>query len=102
LAARAKAGCSPISSWNPRSDRATNTCEIRGLEQAMGLIALVVTVCAVSQPDLCENRQFQIAWRGSLQRCAVGAQPDIARWVGEHPNWVVARWHCEYLGKQKI
>jgi hypothetical protein len=86
LAGRTEAGCSPTSSWNPRPDRATNTGEIRGVEEAMGLIALIVTICAVSQPDL----------------CAAGAQPYIARWVGEHPNWVVARWHCEYLGKQKI
>jgi hypothetical protein len=68
----------------------------------MELIALVVTVCAASQPNLCEDRHFEFAWRGSLQQCAAGAQPYIARWVGEHPNWVVVRWHCEYLGKRKI
>jgi hypothetical protein len=68
----------------------------------MGLIALIVTVCAASQPSLCEDRQFQFASTVSLQQCAAGAQPYIARWMGEHPNWVVARWHCEHLGKQKI
>jgi hypothetical protein len=68
----------------------------------MGLIELIVTVCAASQPNLCEDRHFQIAWSGSLQQCAAGAQPYIARWVGEHPYWVAVRWHCEYLGKQKI
>ncbi len=68
----------------------------------MGLIWLIVTVCAASQPSLCEDRRFQIAWSGSLRQCAAGAEPYIAQWVGEHPNWVPVRWHCEYAGKQKI
>jgi hypothetical protein len=71
-------------------------------EAAMGLIWLIVTVCAASQPNLCEDRQFQIAWSGSLRQCTAGAEPYIAQWVGEHPNWVAVRWHCEYAGKQKI
>jgi hypothetical protein len=31
------------------------------------------------------------------------AQPYIAQWVGQHPNWTAAKWRCEYPhAKEKI
>jgi hypothetical protein len=68
----------------------------------MAMMWLVVMVCATSQPKLCEDQHFQFVWSGSLQQCAVAAQPYIAQWVGEHPGWAAMRWHCEHPGKQKI
>jgi hypothetical protein len=26
----------------------------------------------------------------------MAAQPYIARWIGEHPQWTVKKYHCEY------
>ena len=68
----------------------------------MGMIELILTVCATAQPSMCEDRHFQFMYGGSLRQCAAGAQPYIAQWIGEHPNWTAVRWHCEYPGKQKI
>jgi hypothetical protein len=68
----------------------------------MGLIELILTVCVAAHPNLCEERHIQFAWNGSLQQCASGAQPYIAQWVGEHPNWIPVRWRCDYPGKMKI
>jgi hypothetical protein len=68
----------------------------------MGIVELIMTVCAASQLSLCEERHLQFAWNGSLRQCTAGAQPYIAQWAGEHPNWVPVRWHCDYPGKQKI
>jgi len=68
----------------------------------MGLIELILTVCAAAHPTECEDRHFQFAFNGSPQQCAAGAQPYIAQWTGEHPYWKPVRWHCEYPGKQKI
>ena len=47
----------------------------------MGLIELILTVCAATQPNMCEDRHFQFAFNGSLQQCAAGAQPYIAQWT---------------------
>jgi len=68
----------------------------------MGMIELILTVCATAHPTMCEDRHFQFMFNGSLQQCTAGAQPYIAQWIGEHPSWTPVRWHCEYPGKQKI
>jgi len=59
-------------------------------------IELVVTVCAVLSPDLCEEERLVFDYQGSLQQCVMAAQPYIAQWVGEHPKWNAVRWRCEY------
>ena len=62
----------------------------------MNPIELVMTVCAVLSPSVCEETHLTFNWGGSLRQCAMGAQPYIAQWVGEHPKWNAVRWHCEY------
>jgi hypothetical protein len=29
------------------------------------------------------------------------AQPFIAEWVGDHPQWTVRKWTCDYPDKHK-
>src|SRR6476619_952971 len=67
-----------------------------GPEIDMGLIELIVTVCAVALPTQCEDQHLQYASAGSLNQCAMGAPPYIAQWIGDHPKWTAVRWHCEY------
>jgi len=62
----------------------------------MDIVAIVVTVCALAQPDQCEEQHLDFVWNGSLQQCVMTAQPYIARWIGEHPKWSVKSYHCEY------
>ena len=69
----------------------------------MNAITLIVTVCAVSSPETCEERNLVFSADFSLRQCAMAAQPYIAQWVGEHPNWTAVKWRCEYpQGKEKI
>ena len=68
----------------------------------MGLITLVLTVCALAQPSQCEDEHLDyVNGGGSLRQCAMAAPPYIAQWIGEHPKWRAVRWHCEYPGQQK-
>jgi len=62
----------------------------------MSPIDLVVTICAVLSPATCEETHLMFSGAASLQQCAMGAQPYIAQWVGEHPKWNAVRWRCEY------
>jgi hypothetical protein len=34
----------------------------------MGFIQIVMMVCQVAQPDLCEEQHLQFAWQGTLQQ----------------------------------
>ena len=58
----------------------------------MGLIEIILTVCAVAQPANCEDKHLQFAWEGSLRQCVMAAEPYIAQWSGEHPGWTTRRW----------
>jgi hypothetical protein len=69
----------------------------------MGLVEIVLTVCALSLPDQCHDQHLQFApgLSMSLKQCAMNAQPYIARWIGEHPKWLAVRWRCDYGGREQ-
>jgi hypothetical protein len=52
----------------------------------MGLIELIVTVCALSLPSQCEDQHFSFLADISLNQCVTSAPPYIAQWINEHPN----------------
>jgi hypothetical protein len=66
----------------------------------MDFIELILTVCAVAQPTLCQDQHLQFAWSGSPRQCAMAAPPYIAQWIGEHPKFRAVRWHCAYPGQE--
>src|SRR5215831_16361427 len=53
---------------------------------AMGLIELIVTVCALSLPSQCEDQHFSFLADMSLNQCVMNAPPYIAQWTNEHPK----------------
>jgi hypothetical protein len=65
-----------------------------------GFIEIVMLVCAVTDPNQCEDKHLQFAWQGSLKQCVMAAQPYMAQWIGEHPQWVIKNYHCEFPRKQ--
>jgi hypothetical protein len=60
----------------------------------MNLIELILTVCSLAQPDVCEDQHLQFIDQGSLKQCMFHAQPTIAQWAGEHPGKQVVKWRC--------
>ena len=70
-------------------------------ELGMGLIELVVTVCALSPPGQCEDQHLSFSADISLNQCVMNAQPYIAQWINEHPKWVAVRWRCDYVGSKE-
>jgi hypothetical protein len=66
----------------------------------MNLIDLVVLACALASPGTCHEYHLPFQGAGSLHSCAAQAQPYLARWIGEHPNLRVARWHCEWPSQE--
>jgi hypothetical protein len=62
------------------------------------LVALVLTVCAVTQPENCRKESFIFESHGGLAQCMFEAQPWIAQWQAAHPAVRVTRWRCENPG----
>jgi hypothetical protein len=67
----------------------------------MGLIEMVLTVCALALPAQCEEQHLHFTADMSLNQCVTRAQPYIAQWISEHPKWVAVRWRCEYGGTKE-
>ena len=67
----------------------------------MDLIAIVITVCALAEPNRCEEQRLEFSSQFSLSQCVMNAQPYIAQWVDEHPKWMAVRWRCNYSGNGK-
>lgn len=60
------------------------------------MVQIIMMVCRLAQPDACEEQHLQFAFEGSLQQCTFSAQIHIAQWIGDHPQWEVKSFRCEY------
>lgn len=65
------------------------------------MIELVMTVCIVAQPATCRDQRVLLDPDSGAtpMQCMMSAQPTIAQWGSEHPNWFVQRWKCQYPRK---
>jgi hypothetical protein len=90
-----------MSKFETRGSIRRNIFEFRFWIEALGMIEIILTVCAIGNPANCEEKYLQFAWDGSLNQCMMGAQPYIAEWIGNHPQWIATKWTCEYPGHEK-
>lgn len=60
------------------------------------VIQIIMLVCKLAQPDVCEEQHIEFAFQGTLRQCTSTAQIYIAQWVGEHPQWTVKKYRCDY------
>lgn len=60
------------------------------------MIELLFVTCLSTAPDQCQERSllFQDV---SPMTCMFGAQPELAKWVADHPRYTVAGWKCRTL-----
>lgn len=60
------------------------------------MIELAFVTCLATSPADCENRSL-LFQDGTPMSCMMMAQPHLAQWVNEHPNWTVAQWKCRTI-----
>ena len=64
------------------------------------MIELVVAVCMIDQPSRCKD--VTLNFEGDTvkaEQCVMNGQIALAQWAGEHPNWVIKKWHCGVAGQ---
>ena len=63
------------------------------------LIEMLVAVCLIDEPATCRDVSLTYS-RESLtpMQCLMQAQPEIAKWIGEHPRWRVKRFTSRAAG----
>lgn len=64
------------------------------------MIELVVAVCMIDHPSECKdvNLNFE-ADNVTPMQCMMNGQVEMAKWIGEHPNWVIKKWRCGVAGQ---
>jgi hypothetical protein len=67
----------------------------------MPIVDLIVAACLMQAPQTCQEAHLRFQAGRSLQDCMFQAMPEVAKWAGEHPQWHVTRFHCEWLGTGK-
>ena len=65
------------------------------------MVDLIFLVCTLQSPSACVQKHLLLEYQGSLNQCAMRAQPVLAQWSGEHPGFRVAGWHCEWPDQEE-
>lgn len=64
------------------------------------MIELVFAVCMIDQPSQCKDVYLNFAANSvTPQQCMMNGQIEMAKWLGEHPNWRIAKWRCGVAGQ---
>jgi hypothetical protein len=58
------------------------------------MIAIVISACLVSNPNVCKDYRVPLAAEVDAKRCMFEAQPHFANWAAQHPNWTIKSWRC--------
>jgi len=67
----------------------------------MNFLELIFTVCAIGNADICQDRHIAVEQEVTLTRCVMQAQPTLARWAADNPDWRIVGWHCDYSQSRK-
>jgi hypothetical protein len=70
----------------------------------MPIVDLILAVCLAGDPSRCRDEHLYFESHGSLRQCMAEAMPTMAQWAGEHPQWRITRFHCEWAdaGREDI
>ncbi len=64
------------------------------------MIELVMAVCMIDQPSRCKDVTINFAAENlTVNRCLMSGQLEMAKWIGEHPNWVIRKYTCRQAGE---
>lgn len=65
------------------------------------MIELVFMACAVGEPNACREHAFQYVDITTMT-CMMGAQPELAKWTNQHPNWEIRNWKCQHVDQREV
>jgi len=59
------------------------------------LLVLILSVCFIDDPTQCKDVNLTYVEDNVTPiQCVMKAQPEIAKWMEEHPKWVQKKWTC--------
>ena len=58
------------------------------------MLAVIVSVCLISDPQVCKDEHIPLSVAMSPGSCMMSASPHLAQWSEEHPGWRIVKWRC--------
>lgn len=59
------------------------------------MIELAFVTCLLALPSRCEDHSLLFEERNGMFGCMIASQPELARWVADHPGQQVVSWKCQ-------
>jgi hypothetical protein len=64
------------------------------------VIELLLAVCRIDNPATCKNVSLTYSAEAlTPMQCMMRAEPEIAKWITEHPGWQTRRFTCRPAGR---
>lgn len=60
------------------------------------MIELLFVACLASAPTDCRERSLVFA-DVTPNECLMGAQPELAKWINQHPGHMIKSWRCQVV-----
>lgn len=58
------------------------------------MLSIILSACLVADPAQCREHNLPAQNIVDPTRCVLLAQPFVAQWAGEHPEWEVKKYAC--------
>lgn len=55
---------------------------------------LILLVCMTGDPTVCKSEKTYVSYPSPFA-CMLGAQPEAARWLDDHPGWTLKSILCQ-------
>lgn len=59
------------------------------------MLSIILSGCLIAQPTQCREFKIQTDFQMPAKYCTMKAQPVVAQWSGEHPQWEIKSWKCQ-------
>jgi hypothetical protein len=59
------------------------------------MLSIVLSACLIADPKQCRDFKIETDFQMPAKYCTMRAQPVVAQWSGEHPQWQIKNWSCQ-------
>lgn len=59
------------------------------------MLSIILSACLIADPAQCRDFKIQTDFRMPTKYCTMAAQPVVAQWSGDHPQWQIKAWKCQ-------
>lgn len=64
------------------------------------MLSIVLSACLVSDPAQCRDHNLPAQNIVDPTRCVMLAQPFVAKWADDHPEWEIKRFACRMTAEK--